>query len=154
MDYAPIETAEAPDLSELALDNNQISDISPLVANPGIGAGDVVYLEGNPLDVNSCASSIPTLEANGVTVYYDCPSCESIDCGEHGTCVEGICECDMGYTGDLCETFEDFGEFSSHFGVELGEVDGPDGFGDDAGSHEEGQVVKLFTREGENLRVT
>jgi len=30
--------------------------------------------------------------------------CVGIDCGEHGTCVAGgICECDLGYEGELCE---------------------------------------------------
>ena len=30
--------------------------------------------------------------------------CADIDCGDHGTCVDGTCECDAGYTGNSCET--------------------------------------------------
>ncbi len=29
-------------------------------------------------------------------------SCVDIGCGEHGTCVDGICECTDGFTGDFC----------------------------------------------------
>ncbi len=29
--------------------------------------------------------------------------CAGIDCGEHGSCVAGICECVDDYTGDVCE---------------------------------------------------
>ena len=29
--------------------------------------------------------------------------CTGVDCGEHGTCVEGICECDFGYEGEFCD---------------------------------------------------
>ena len=32
--------------------------------------------------------------------------CSDIDCGDHGTCVDGTCECDAGYTGDLCDEEE------------------------------------------------
>ncbi len=28
--------------------------------------------------------------------------CTGLDCGEHGTCVDGVCECTGGYTGALC----------------------------------------------------
>lgn len=57
-------------LTELYLDYNQIADISPLVNNSGLGSGDVVYLQNNPLSVPSTDSYIPTLQARGVTVYY------------------------------------------------------------------------------------
>ncbi len=29
--------------------------------------------------------------------------CVDIDCGGHGTCVDGTCECTDGYTGNLCD---------------------------------------------------
>ncbi|MBD3332415.1 hypothetical protein GF356_06165 [candidate division GN15 bacterium] len=57
-------------LTELYLDYNQIADISPLVNNSGLGSGDVVYLQNNPLSVPSTDSYISTLQARGVTVYY------------------------------------------------------------------------------------
>ncbi len=28
--------------------------------------------------------------------------CSEIDCGEHGTCVDGACVCSPGYSGDFC----------------------------------------------------
>ncbi len=30
--------------------------------------------------------------------------CDGISCGPNGTCSEGACECDVGWTGDECET--------------------------------------------------
>ncbi|MBN2096536.1 fibronectin type III domain-containing protein [Candidatus Peregrinibacteria bacterium] len=30
--------------------------------------------------------------------------CAEVDCGAHGQCAEGVCECDEGYEGDSCET--------------------------------------------------
>ena len=29
--------------------------------------------------------------------------CDDVDCGENGTCVEGICNCDTGYSGANCQ---------------------------------------------------
>ncbi len=55
----------------LLLNNNQISDISPLVNNTGISGS--VYLSGNPLDTASCTGHIPELEGRGITVNHDCP---------------------------------------------------------------------------------
>jgi internalin A len=60
-------------LNELNLEGNEISDILPLVDNPGIDAGDEVYLSSNPLSIDSCTLYIPQLEARGVTVHHDCP---------------------------------------------------------------------------------
>lgn len=57
----------------LALSNNQIRDISPLVHNPGIGEGDGVDLTGNPLSEESISKLIPQLEQRGVKVLYDKP---------------------------------------------------------------------------------
>jgi hypothetical protein len=55
-------------LEYLNLSNNSISDIGPLLNNPGIGAGDTVVLQDNPVD---CAD-VAALRAKGVTVYSDC----------------------------------------------------------------------------------
>jgi hypothetical protein len=49
---------------------NNISDISPLVENSGISAGDFVGLSGNPLSTDSINVYIPQLEARGVIVDY------------------------------------------------------------------------------------
>jgi Leucine-rich repeat (LRR) protein len=61
-------------LRSLDISNNQISDISPLVANSGLGAGDVVALLYNYLDLTPGSVdmiNIQALESNGVTVYYE-----------------------------------------------------------------------------------
>ena len=55
-------------LSELWIDNNSISDLSPLVANTGLGSGDTVDVDRNPLNHASINSHIPTLRSRAVTV--------------------------------------------------------------------------------------
>jgi Leucine-rich repeat (LRR) protein len=57
-------------LTRLSLTHNRISDISPLVQNAGLGAGDEVWLEYNPLSSDSINTYIPELQARGVAVYY------------------------------------------------------------------------------------
>ncbi|SYZ72056.1 exported hypothetical protein [Candidatus Zixiibacteriota bacterium] len=49
---------------------NQITDLAPLVNNSGIGSGDNVYLEFNPLSDNAKTVQIPALETKGATVHY------------------------------------------------------------------------------------
>jgi len=49
---------------------NNIEDILPLVNNTGLGEGDVVKLESNPLSAESINTYIPALQARGVTVTY------------------------------------------------------------------------------------
>jgi hypothetical protein len=36
-----------------------------------------------------------------------CPDnpCDGIDCGQHGICNQGECECEENYSGDRCETY-------------------------------------------------
>ena len=58
----------------LDLSYNQITDISPLVNNLGIGSGDNVFLNFNPLTTTSCDTYIPELISRGATVYHDCPT--------------------------------------------------------------------------------
>ncbi|MFC1651004.1 leucine-rich repeat domain-containing protein [Candidatus Latescibacterota bacterium] len=53
----------------LGLSNNQISDISSLVNNNGIGEGDGVDLSGNPLSDEAYNNQIPALQARGVYVF-------------------------------------------------------------------------------------
>ncbi|HOL55663.1 MAG TPA: leucine-rich repeat domain-containing protein, partial [bacterium] len=58
----------------LDLSNNWINDITPLVSNPGLGQGDIVYLQNNNLDIASNHSNllnIQLLQSRGVKVYYE-----------------------------------------------------------------------------------
>ncbi len=57
-------------LQILSLRGNNISDISPLVENSGLSAGDTVDLRDNPLSTTSVDVYIPQLEARGVTLLY------------------------------------------------------------------------------------
>ena len=50
--------------------SNQIEDVAPLVANIGLGEGDRVNLENNPLSDQALNEQIPTLQARGVEVTY------------------------------------------------------------------------------------
>ena len=47
------------DLSLVSLEGNTISDISPLVQNPGLDKGDSMHLTGNPLSDASLNLYIP-----------------------------------------------------------------------------------------------
>jgi internalin A len=58
-------------LNNLDLTGNEISDISPLVSNSGLGSGDEVWLNLNPLSFQSINEHMPTLQSRGVTVYWD-----------------------------------------------------------------------------------
>ncbi len=55
-------------LEKLYLANNLISDIAPLVANAGLGDGDYVRLDGNPLGADALAEDVPALRRRGVEV--------------------------------------------------------------------------------------
>ncbi len=58
-------------LTELAIWGNNISDISPLVANTGLGSGDEILVQRNPLSYLSIHTHIPSLQSGGVTVEFD-----------------------------------------------------------------------------------
>ena len=58
-------------LTGLWLAYNTISDISPLVANTGLGNGDQVLLNDNPLSYSSIKTHIPVLQSRGITVEFD-----------------------------------------------------------------------------------
>ena len=58
-------------LTGLWLAYNTISDISPLVANTGLGSGDRVFVNDNPLSSASINTHIPTLENKGIKVEFD-----------------------------------------------------------------------------------
>ena len=57
-------------LKRLWLSNNMISDLAPLVANMGLGSGDVVYVRKNPLSTTSINKHISALKSKGVDVYF------------------------------------------------------------------------------------
>ena len=61
------------DLSYLDPTHNQISDIWPLVSNPGIGGGDRIVIRQNFLDLapgSMDMNHVADLERRGATVYY------------------------------------------------------------------------------------
>jgi hypothetical protein len=76
-------------LTDLDLSDNDISGIHPLPENAGIGSGDTVLLEANPLNERACMVDIPGLQARGATVLYSCsfPMAEipggCFDMGDH-----------------------------------------------------------------------
>ncbi|MFO7892008.1 MAG: leucine-rich repeat domain-containing protein [bacterium] len=67
-DITPLK--DLPNLRYIRLWDNQITDIKPLVDNPGIGDGDIVGLDDNPLDEKSINEYIPALQARGVQVTW------------------------------------------------------------------------------------
>ena len=58
-------------LSWMRLVGNNITDLSPLVANRGLGDGDQVLLNDNPLSYLSIKTHIPILQSRGITVEFD-----------------------------------------------------------------------------------
>ena len=58
-------------LTGLFLQGNNISNLSPLVANTGLGSGDQVLLNDNPLSRSSINTHIQTLQGRGVTIEFD-----------------------------------------------------------------------------------
>jgi hypothetical protein len=61
-------------LTGLWLDSNQVSDISPLVNNPGIDSDDIVDLRNNYLDLTPGSLDmldIEALQGRGVDVDFD-----------------------------------------------------------------------------------
>ena len=57
-------------LTTLRLENNQnLTNIQPLLDNTGLGAGDTVNLESTSV---SC-TDVAALQAKGVLVLHDCP---------------------------------------------------------------------------------
>ena len=68
-DLSPL--AELNGLTFLQIVGNLVSDLSPLVANTGLGDGDVVDVQENPLSYASIHTHIPILLERGVTVNHD-----------------------------------------------------------------------------------
>ena len=64
--------SDLPNLESLDLSDNAITDVGALVANPGIGAGDRVYLYDNELDCAGQAANLAALLERGVDVHHNC----------------------------------------------------------------------------------
>ena len=58
-------------LTQLNLNDNRISDFSPLVRNTGFGSDDEVDVRKNPLSTESLNTHIPALQSRGVNVQFD-----------------------------------------------------------------------------------
>ena len=80
-DISPV--AGLTNLTTLYLGDNNISDLSPLVANTGLGSGDTVNVQYNPLSYQSLHIHISTLQSRGVTVEFD--DTTHLDIGEPRT---------------------------------------------------------------------
>ena len=80
-DISPV--AGLTNLTGLWLADNTISDISPLVANTGLGSGDRVFVNDNPLSFVSIKTHVPALQSRGVTVEFD--DTTHLNIGEHRT---------------------------------------------------------------------
>ena len=63
-------------LGELVLTRNQITDVQPLVDNEGLGSGDYVILDDNPLSQEALCVQVPALRGRGVNVTFS-GACES-----------------------------------------------------------------------------
>lgn len=63
-------------LNTLLLDWNQIGSISPLTLNSGIGDGDLVTVESNPLDENIFCDDMDYLYIEGVNLVHNITACD------------------------------------------------------------------------------
>jgi internalin A len=52
---------------------NQLTDLSPLAANPALETGDFVYVAQNQLACAAQAANIQAMQDRGVSVSSDCP---------------------------------------------------------------------------------
>jgi internalin A len=61
-------------LGELNLSGNQVTDITALVENEGIGNGDIADITYNPFDCEDAVTldNIAALEERGVSLEHDC----------------------------------------------------------------------------------
>ena len=71
-------------LKRLWLNNNRIEDVTPLVANTGLGEGDRINLEHNPLSAQARSEQIPALQARGVEVQYTLADEQDTDTSSDG----------------------------------------------------------------------
>ena len=55
----------------------------------------------------TCTSSLPTeplLRALALCSSNPVDPCYGVDCGDHGQCADGSCQCESGYSGAVCES--------------------------------------------------
>jgi len=67
-DVRPLASLES--LDSLALYDNQIRDLQPLIDNVGLGEGDRVNFQRNPLSDRAINEQVPILQERGVIVEY------------------------------------------------------------------------------------
>ena len=68
-DISPL--ASLLNLSHLDLSGNNITDLAPLSQNEGLGSGDRIIVDTNPLGDPSFNAHIPALRSRGIIVEYD-----------------------------------------------------------------------------------
>jgi hypothetical protein len=67
-DLTPL--SELAELAYIMASYNQIADLAPLAANAGLGVGDTMEVEHNPLSGDAIDVQILALQARGVTVIF------------------------------------------------------------------------------------
>eukprot|EP01050_Picozoa_sp_SAG11_P011746 SAG11_NODE_1266_length_5342_cov_4.156369_5_plen_265_part_00 len=58
---------------------------------------------------STCTSSLPSeplLRVVALCGTRDRDPCFEVDCGEHGSCDGGACQCEQGYSGESCQVFD------------------------------------------------
>lgn len=66
IDVLPLSRMEA--IESLYLDNNAIETLHPLLDNDGLGDGDIISVNGNPLTQRTICDDVRYLRERGVTV--------------------------------------------------------------------------------------
>ena len=63
------------------------------------------------LDTSLQSITVHHYVGSGTRYCYDCAAkyhiesfCDNVDCGSHGTCAAGLCQCDPSYSGTTCDT--------------------------------------------------
>ena len=101
--------ADLTKLEDLFLQGNQISDLEPLVTNEGLGEGDSVVLDDNPLETcpgTQDRADIDALRERGVLVDFDAPENCDADGGSEETCTSPVEIPDEFVERDVRETLD------------------------------------------------
>lgn len=69
VDIGPL--AGLTELTELRLTGNAVRDVAPLLENTGLGDGDRVFLQDNPLSATSRSTHIPEMMAREIAVTFE-----------------------------------------------------------------------------------
>ena len=62
--------ATLPTLDHAILDNNRITSLAPLTANPALRPGSIVFAAGNDIDANADATVIANLLERGISLQF------------------------------------------------------------------------------------